>query len=217
MSSPTSSPDRNRVGVRYVSDAVKHDHRSLEKLYTALLAGDDTGNPAGADQQQREQLQQRFCWELARHLVAMDLFIFPGTTRRASQGNQNAKDRQAGLGLLRDKLLGLHAVVSRGRDGDGDPEGGEFREALAGLRGDLAQHIRDVERTDMVVIEKMLSGEESERLASDFGATVFFIPPEVRAGPEGHEDVRAPFESLEALLDASVAELMGVLEGFPRE
>lgn len=211
MSSPTSSPDCNRVGVRYVSDAVKHDHRSLEKLYTALLAGDDTGKPAGADQQQREQLQQRFCWELARHLVAMDLFIFPGTTRRASQGSQNAKDRQAGLGLLRDKLLGLHAIVSR------DREGGEFREALAGLRGDLARHIRDVERTDMVVIEKMLSGEESERLASDFGATVFFIPPEVRAGPEGHEDLRAPFESLDALLDASVAELMGVLEGFPRE
>lgn len=79
------------------------------------------------------------------------------------------------------------------------------------------RHIRDVERTDMVVIEKMLSGEESERLASDFGATVFFIPPEVRAGPEGHEDARAPFESPEALLDASVGELMEVLDGFPRE
>ncbi|ROW06165.1 hypothetical protein VMCG_04495 [Cytospora schulzeri] len=228
MSTPTSSPDRERVGVRYVSDAVKRDHRTLEKLYTTLGGGGGGDSPPPDPELQRE-LQQRLCWELARHLVAMNLFIFPGTTRRASQGNQNAKDRQADLARLRERMLDFRAVrVSpdpSSADGDVDVngdggEGGgedEFRGALSRLREDLARHIRDVERTDMVAIEKMLSGEESERLASDFGATVFFIPPEVRGGPEGGEGVRAPFGSIDELLDASAGELLGVLEGFPRE
>lgn len=207
MSTPTSSPDRNRVGVRYVSDAVKCDHRSLEKLYTSLLAADNASSPTGAGRQL--ELQQRFCWELARHLVAMNLFIFPGTTRRASQGSQSAKDRQKDFAVLRSELLGFHAVR--------DPSDPRFGEALARLREDLARHIKDVERTDLVAIEKVLTEEESERLASDFEATVYFIPAEVRVGPEGGEDVRAPFEGLEELVDASVGELMGALEGLPRE
>ncbi|ROW15841.1 hypothetical protein VPNG_02474 [Cytospora leucostoma] len=207
MSTPSSSPDRERIGVRYVSDAVKRDHRSLEKLYATLS---DTGSTDDAEH--KRELQQRFCWELARHLVAMNLFIFPGTSRRASQGNRSAMDRQKDFALLRGRLLDLSAA----RDGDEDEEEG-FRGLLAQLREGLARHIREVERADLVAIEKVLSGEESERLASDFEASVFFIPPEVRAGPEGKGGVRAPFETIGALLDASAEELSGVLDGFPRD
>ncbi|KAK7749552.1 hypothetical protein SLS53_000128 [Cytospora paraplurivora] len=202
MSIPSSSPDRERIGVRYVSDAVKRDHRSLEKLYATLT---DTGSTNDAEH--KREFQQRFCWELARHLVAMNLFIFPGTSRRASQGNRNAMDRQKDFALLMGKLLDLSAA----RDDE------EFRGLLVQLREGLTRHIRDVERADLVAIEKVLSGEESERLASDFEASVFFIPPEVRAGPEGKEDIRAPFESIGALLDASMEELKGILDGFPRD
>lgn len=75
-----------------------------------------------------------------------------------------------------------------------------------------------MERTDLVAIEKVLSGEESERLARDFDATVLFIPPGFREEPEEEEgDVPAPFESVGALLGASVTELKGVLESFPKE
>ncbi|KUI52751.1 hypothetical protein VP1G_00262 [Cytospora mali] len=204
MSSPTSSPDSKRIGVRYVSDAVKCDHRTLERLYTTLA---DEVSPNDAPRQ--HELQQRFCWELARHLVAMNLFIFPGTTRRASQGNQNAMGRQKDFAILRDKLLAFHAVR--------DLAAPAFRAALVQLKEDLARHIKDVERTDMVAIEKVLSGEESERLASDFGATAFFVPPEVRVRPEGKEHIRGPFESIRDLLDASVSDLMVALEGFPRD
>lgn len=218
MSTPSSSPDRERIGVRYVSDAVKRDHRSLERLYAALS---DTGSTEGAEH--KRALQQRFCWELARHLVAMNLFIFPGTSRRASQGNRNAMDRQEDFALLREKLLDLSAAAARDDDDDDDEveeeeEGGAaFRVLLVQLREGLARHIRDVERGDLVAIEKVLSGEESERLASDFQASVFFIPPGVRAGPEGKEGVRAPFESIGALLDAGAEELAGLLDGFPRD
>lgn len=243
MSSPTtSSPERERIGVRFVSDAVKRDHRSLERLYTALLADTD-GVP-----DRRRELQRRLCWELARHLVAMNLFVFPGTTRRASQGNENARGRQQDFAVLRERLLDLEAAGG-GREGDGVVEDGEgdgeagghplsplsssgqdqhsdFRGALLRLKEVLVRHIKDVERTDLVAIEKVLSGEESERLARDFEATIFFIPADVRAGSdglegvegaEGAEGVKAPFKTIKELLDANVGELMGYLEGFPRD
>lgn len=92
------------IGVRFVSDEVKRDHRDLETLLAALLQtyddhdvvdkastkNDNDDNLAST----REKLQDRFCWGLVRHLVAMQLFVFPGTDSRAKEGSLAAGDRQ---------------------------------------------------------------------------------------------------------------------------
>lgn len=81
--------------MRFISDEVKRDHRDLEILYKGLIQAVDEG-----DDQTAVQLQDQFSWELARHLVAMQLFIFPGTEQRAEQGNGNALKRRGELAAV---------------------------------------------------------------------------------------------------------------------
>lgn len=83
------------IGVRFVSDEIKRDHRDLEILYKGLiLAVDECDDVAAA------ALQNQFSWELARHLVAMQLFVFPGTEQRADEGNGKALRRRGDLAAV---------------------------------------------------------------------------------------------------------------------
>lgn len=83
------------IGVRFISSAVKRDHRELEVLYKGLAqAVEEQDHDAVAN------LQARFCWELARHLVAVQLFIFPGTEARADAGNTVALRRRGELATV---------------------------------------------------------------------------------------------------------------------
>jgi hypothetical protein len=208
MPSPPKSPT---IGIRYISDAVKSDHRLLERLYASL----SSSPPAKQTQKEQGVLCSRLAWELARHLVAMELFIFPGTAHRAGQGNQAAQDRQRDLAQLRGEVRALSAAGA-GPDGDGEEE--KLAAAVGELGGHLGRHIRDVERVDLVNIESVLSGQESEDMAKDFERTVFFIPHGVR-DDDGDDNfgVEAPYKSVEGLLDAEPGELRAAMEKFPRE
>lgn len=91
-STTTMSP---HIGVRFVSDEIKRDHRDLEILYKGLIqAVDECDDTAAA------ALQNQFSWELARHLVAMQLFVFPGTEQRADEGNGKALRRRGDLAAV---------------------------------------------------------------------------------------------------------------------
>lgn len=71
----------------------------------------------------------------------------------------------------------------------------------------LRQHIRDVERADLVAIEKALDGEESERMARDWERAGGFVPGDGRD---------PPFKSIDELLGASYEELSKAWEKLPR-
>lgn len=215
MPSPPKSPT---IGIRYISDAVKSDHRLLERLYARLSPPAPLASPppsptttttttSSSSQQGQRALCSRLSWELARHLVAMELFIFPGTARRAREGNRGAQERQRDLEQLREELRALS---------DGDEK--KLSAALETLGGHLGRHIRDVERVDLVNIENVLSAQESEDLAKDFERTVFFIPHGVREDDEDDDmGVEAPYKSVECLLDASPGELRAAIEKFPQQ
>lgn len=205
MPSPPKSPS---IGIRYISDAVKSDHRLIERLHASLVSP-----PPNTTTDDQRALCSRLSWELARHLVAMELFIFPGTAHRAKQGSQAAQERQRDMARLRGALRSFSAATA-GEAGPGDER---VRAALGELGGHLKQHIRDVGRVDLVNIEKVLSGQESEDLARDFEISVFFIPHGVREEEYGVADVKAPYKSVEELLDASPGELRAAMEKFPRE
>jgi len=204
MPSPPKSPP---IGIRYISDAVKSDHRRLEKLHASLLATPATSSP----ESQRRALQSRLSWELARYLVAMDLFIFPGTNLRAKQGNQAARDRQRDMERLRAALRDFSKAAK-----DDTDDGKAVAEALEQLGEHLRRHIRSVERVDLVNIEKVLSGRQSEMLARDFERTSYFLPEGIR--DDGEDDgVVAPYGSVEEFLGASFEELGAAMERFPRD
>lgn len=207
MPSPPKSPS---IGIRYISDAVKSDHRLIERLHASLVSPKPTTTP-----DHQRALCSQLSWEVARHLVAMELFIFPGTAHRAKQGSEAAQDRQRDMAELRDSLLSFSQAATAPKVGSDDEI---LRAALEELGAHLGRHIRDVERVDLVNIENMLSAQESEDLAKDFERSVFFIPHGVRE-EDDEEDVgvKAPYKSVEGLLDASAGELRDAMEKFPRE
>ncbi|KAJ0115107.1 hhe domain protein [Diaporthe amygdali] len=204
MPSPPKSPS---IGIRYISDAVKSDHRLLERLYTSLAAPSSTSSPDS-----QRALCSRFAWELARHLVTMELFIFPGTAHRAKQGNQAAQHRQRDMAQLRQALRSFSAVAAAS-----NPGYEKLNKVFKELSGPLIQHIRDIERVELVNIEKVLSAQESEDLARDFERSVFFIPHGVRDEEEEDASVKAPYKTVGGLLDAGAEELRAAMEKFPRE
>ncbi|POS75695.1 hypothetical protein DHEL01_v205912 [Diaporthe helianthi] len=217
MPSPPKSPT---IGIRYISDAVKSDHRLLERLYAKLTSSSSPTTPSNTTTatslDHQRALCRRLAWELGRHLVAVELFIFPGTAHRAKQGNAAARERQRDMAQLRGELRALSAAAAA------DPAEDEARLTTAvGELGEhlLRRHIRDVERVDLVNIENVLSAQESEDLARDFERTVYFIPHGVRED-DGEEDgfgVKAPYSSVEGLLDASPGELRAAMKKFPEE
>lgn len=204
MPSPPKSPS---IGIRYISDAVKSDHRLLERLYTSLAASSSTSSPHS-----QRALCSRFAWELARHLVTMELFIFPGTAHRAKQGNHAAQDRQRDMAQLRQALRSFSAVAAAS-----NPGYEKLNKVFKELSGLLIQHIRDIERVELVNIEKVLSAQESEDLARDFERSVFFIPYGVRDEEEEDASVKAPYKTVGGLLDAGAEELRAAMKKFPRE
>jgi hypothetical protein len=215
MPSPPKSPT---IGIRYISDAVKSDHRLLERLYAKLTSPPSSTTPATAtatSPEDKRALCSRLAWELARHLVAMELFIFPGTARRARQGSQAAQERQHELAQLREEVRALCEASKKAAAGDEE----KLNTALETLGRHLGRHIHNVERVDLVNIENVLSGQESEDLARDFETTVFFIPHGVRGDEEEEDDwgVKAPYKSVEALLDSQPGELRAAMKKFPRE
>lgn len=99
----TEQHHNSEIGVRFVSDEVKRDHRDLENLLAGLTADnnhdDDDDktrdeNASTSTTSQLGELQNRFCWGLVRHLIAMQLFVFPGTESRAKEGSLVAGNRQ---------------------------------------------------------------------------------------------------------------------------
>lgn len=207
MPSPPKSPS---IGIRYISDAVKSDHRLIERLHASLVSPKPTTTP-----DHQRALCSQLSWEVARHLVAMEFFIFPGTAHRAKQGNEAAQERKRDMAELRGTLLSFSQAVTAKKAGSDDEN---LSAALEELGAHLGRHIRDVERVDLVNIENMLSAQESEDLAKDFERSVLFIPHGVREEDEEEDvGVKAPYNSVEGLLDASAGELRDAMEKFPRE
>lgn len=96
---------------------------------------------------------------------------------------------------IRDQLLHLIDLA---------PSNPDFRKACDRLNDILKQHIRDVERIDLVAIERALDGEESERMARDWESAGGFVPGEGRT---------VPFPTVRELLGASYGEVRRAWEG----
>lgn len=91
-----------------------------------------------------------------------------------------------------------------------EPSDPKFRPALDPLIKALRQHIRDVERSDLVAIEKALDAEESERMARDWERAGRFMPAD-----EGRE--QPPFGTIDELLGASYDELSRAWGKLPKD
>lgn len=90
---PSPPKLNSEIGLRFISDAIKRDHRDLEKL-CASLSSAVLEPHAREGEEVVEEVQKKLTWNLARHLVGMSLFVFPGTETRAAQGSEMALRRK---------------------------------------------------------------------------------------------------------------------------
>lgn len=72
----------------------------------------------------------------------------------------------------------------------------------------MRQHIKNVERTDLVAIEKALDGDESERMARDWENAGNFMPGDGRD---------PPFKTIPALLGARYDEVVRAWAALPKQ
>lgn len=66
--------------MRRISDTIKNDHRELEACYEKIVGL--------IDQDEKAAWRNEFAWELARHLYAEELVIYPAVEKKL----QNGKD-----------------------------------------------------------------------------------------------------------------------------
>lgn len=83
-----------------------------------------------------------------------------------------------------------------------------FRAACERLNQAVKHHIKNVERTDLVAIEKALDGDESEAMARDWESAGHFMPG---------DGCNPPFKTIPALLGARYEEVVRAWEALPQE
>lgn len=91
------------------------------------------------------------------------------------------------------------------------PADSRFLTHLQGLMDDLSKHIKEEEEEDLVLMEKALSKEDSEGLATSFERTKMFVP--TRSHPTAPD--KPPFETAVGLMTAPIDKLMDAFRRFP--
>lgn len=94
-----------------------------------------------------------------------------------------------------------------------EPSDVEFVSILKSLWGDLAQHIKEEEESDIKALEDALHESDSRSLARSFNRTKKFVPS--RSHPSAPN--KPPFETVVGLMTAPTDHLADLLKKFPEE
>ncbi|KAK9241808.1 hemerythrin HHE cation binding domain-containing protein [Lipomyces tetrasporus] len=176
-------------------DAIKEDHRELEKYYSNIL------NAKSADDQTR--WQNAFTWELARHSIGEELVVYPALEKHLGREGQRlaTKDREEHQ-VVKEKLHKFQNLT---------PDNPQFIPTIESLMKDLVQHIKEEETSDFPKLQNALQIEESEKLAKSFGRTKAFVPS--RSHPSAPN--KPPFETVAGLLATPIDRLADLFRKFP--
>ncbi|CAI7655158.1 unnamed protein product [Penicillium glandicola] len=179
-----------------ISEAIKDDHRKLESYYNIIVNSEDE------DEQTR--FQNQFTWELARHAVAEELVVFPAVEKLRSDGKEKIDDDRREHSALKEMLNVFQDLNCS------DPR---FIPTLTMLMEGLAQHMRDEETNDLVILEEFLTSNESEELAESLDRTKMFVPS--RSHPYNLDN--PTFETAADLLTAPLDRLQDLFRKWPEE
>ncbi|KAA8900558.1 hypothetical protein FN846DRAFT_892068 [Sphaerosporella brunnea] len=179
-----------------VTDAIKADHRELERYYDNIVAAE----PEDVDTKVR--WQNMLVWELARHSVGEELVLYPAFEDYLTRAIAD-KDRSAHLDL-KHKLKTLQSLY---------PSSKEFTPTLDSLIASLRYHIAEEETHDLPALEDKLAIREglSRSLARSFERTKWLVP--TRAHPSAPD--RPPWETVVAFLNAPIDRVRDVFLRFP--
>ncbi|OJJ47313.1 hypothetical protein ASPZODRAFT_151818 [Penicilliopsis zonata CBS 506.65] len=177
-----------------LSKSIRATHDSLASLFDQMVDSLD------ADDQTR--LQNQFVWELARHLVAEELVLYPAMAKYVDRGVLDLdRDRREHESIK--YYLRLFQGIP--------PQDPRFTSTITRLMGELRAHLRREQDTELVLLENAITSEENLRLAKSLSRTKLFVP--TRAHPQAPD--QPPFETAASLLLAPMDMLNDLLRRWP--
>ncbi|CAI7627442.1 unnamed protein product [Penicillium glandicola] len=139
--------------------AIKHDHLELESHSHKILTSTDP------DEQTR--FQNQFTWELARHLIAEELVVYPALVENLPDGQGIADKNRLEHRGVKHQLKSFQDLAST------DPR---FVPTLKGLMRDFGIHARHEEDVDLPMLEELLSKDQSVELTKTLDRVKIFVP-----------------------------------------
>ncbi|KAK9386044.1 hypothetical protein V1515DRAFT_538579 [Lipomyces mesembrius] len=180
----------------HIIDAVKHDHREIEKCYDSIVKADNNDT--------RTRWANQFVWEVARHSIGEEILLYPAFEKYIQGGKAVANEDRTEHQTVKDDLYKFQNMQSSDKD---------FIPSLTTIMNELKEHMRNEEEVQLPQIEKALSDDESIKLAKSFSRTKHFVP--THSHPSAPN--KPPFETPVALLTAPIDKLMDIFKKFPSE
>ncbi|KAG7004452.1 hypothetical protein G7Y79_00025g057380 [Physcia stellaris] len=178
-----------------ISEAIGNDHKAIETFAQNIKSATTL--------EDKTKWRNQFTWALARHAVSEELTMYPAMEKHmGKEGLELTEvDREQHQAVKND----LYALQSL------SPSSPTFLPLLDRLLKDLHTHIEHESTEDIPRLEKLLSREESQALATSFERTKGIVP--TRSHPSAPN--RPYLENLAALLAAPVDRVGDWVRGFP--
>ncbi|KAJ6096290.1 hypothetical protein N7486_007036 [Penicillium sp. IBT 16267x] len=173
---------------------LKHEHAELQSHSHKILNSNDS------DEQTRYQNQ--FTWELARHIIGEELIVYPAIDKHVRDGNVLTNRNRAEHQEIKEQLKMFQGLPCN------DPR---FAPTLEALLEDLQRHLRHEEEEDLVMLEEVLSKEDSQALSESLGRMKKFLPS--RSHPLAPSE--PPFETAVGLLTTPIDMVADLFRKWP--
>ncbi|CAF4872041.1 unnamed protein product, partial [Rotaria sp. Silwood1] len=153
------------------------------------------------DEQQR--WANEFRWELARHIVAEELILYPALQKYLdTEGKKLAHQNRAEHQEIKDLLHKLETASVSNPD---------YRTTFDQIVDFFTYHIAGEEENDYPKLEKAITAEQNDSLARSYDRTKMFAP--TRSHPNAPNT--PPFETVVGLITAPIDKLQDLFDKFP--
>lgn len=155
------------------------------------------------DSDEQIRYQNQFTWGLARHIIGEELIVYPAIEKNVRNGevltNKNRVEHQE----IKQQLKTFQGLPCT------DPR---FAPTLEALLEDLQGHMRHEEEEDLVILEEVLSKEDSQALVRSLDKMKKFLPS--RSHPLAPSE--PPFETAVGLLTTPVDMVANLFRKWPQ-
>jgi len=180
-----------------ITDTICKDHCKLVHYYQKILNANDKDTAT--------RWQNQFICELARHLVAEELVVYPAIeTVLGERGRIIVEKGRSEHQAIKEKLKDFQSMEAGSID---------FVSSLESLMNDLAQHFNEEQMANLPALDDALCIEDSKSLANSFSRRKAFVPS--RSHPMIlHKPL---FDTVASLIAAPFDYLGNLLRRFPDE
>ncbi|CAF1191237.1 unnamed protein product [Adineta steineri] len=180
-----------------ITATVIEDHTDVKHAYQQYLAA--RGNIA-----ERERWANHFRWELTRHSLAEELYLYPAFEQYLGpEGKKMADEDRAD----HQKVKNLLHVLEASSVADS-----HYPCTFEELMANLLEHIQSEEENDLPKFERAITPEISASIAKQFELTKMLVPT------QSHSDMqhKVPFKTVGEFMGASFEKIQHLLDEYSK-